>query len=249
MALEPWRTGTVTGIEDATYNTKRFFIKVNELDSFNFKAGQFVTLDLPIHEQKNKRWRSYSIASWPDGTNVFELLIVLLEYGAGTTYLFNEVTVGSELTFRGAQGVFTLPENIDKDLFFICTGTGIAPFRSMLNYMYLHSIHHENIHLIFGCRTQKDLLYHEEMLALEKKIENFNYMPTLSREGWEGHKGYVHSLYEQICKENNEACEDLQHLKPASFYLCGWKAMIDDARQKIAALGYDRKAVHLELYG
>jgi len=83
----------------------------------------------------------------------------------------------------------------------------------------------------------------------EKKIENFNYMPTLSREGWEGHKGYVHSLYEQICKENNEACEDLQHLKPASFYLCGWKAMIDDARQKIAALGYDRKAVHLELYG
>jgi len=249
MALEPWRTGTVTGIEDATYNTKRFFIKVNELDSFNFKAGQFVTLDLPIHEQKNKRWRSYSIASWPDGTNVFELLIVLLEEGAGTTYLFNEVTVGSELTFRGAQGVFTLPENIDKDLFFICTGTGIAPFRSMLYYMYLHSIPHQNIYLIFGCRTQKDLLYHEEMLALEKKIENFNYMPTLSREGWEGHKGYVHSLYEQICKENNEACEDLQHLKPASFYLCGWKAMIDDARQKIAALGYDRKAVHLELYG
>jgi len=249
MALEPWRTGTVTGIEDATYNTKRFFIKVNELDSFNFKAGQFVTLDLPIHEQKNKRWRSYSIASWPDCTNVFELLIVLLEEGAGTTYLFNEVTVGSELTFRGAQGVFTLPENIDKDLFFICTGTGIAPFRSMLYYMYLHSIPHQNICLIFGCRTQKDLLYHEEMLALEKKIENFNYMPTLSREGWEGHKGYVHSLYEQICKENNEACEDLQHLKPASFYLCGWKAMIDDARQKIAALGYDRKAVHLELYG
>jgi len=249
MALEPWRTGTVTGIEDATYNTKRFFIKVNELDSFNFKAGQFVTLDLPIHEQKNKRWRSYSIASWPDGTNVFELLIVLLEEGAGTTYLFNEVTVGSELTFRGAQGVFTLPENIDKDLFLICTGTGIAPFRSILNYMYLHNIPHKNIYLIFGCRTQKDLLYHEEMLALEKKIENFNYMPTLSREGWEGHKGYVHSLYEQICKENNEACEDLQHLKPASFYLCGWKAMIDDARQKIAALGYDRKAVHLELYG
>ena len=249
MALEPWRTGTVTGIEDATYNTKRFFIKVNELDSFHFKAGQFVTLDLPIHEQKNKRWRSYSIASWPDGTNVFELLIVLAENGAGTNYLFNEVTVGSELTFRGAQGVFTLPENIDKDLFLICTGTGIAPFRSILNYMYLHNIPHQNIYLIFGCRTQKDLLYHEEMLALEKKIENFNYMPTLSREGWEGHKGYVHSLYEQICKENNEACEDLQHLKPASFYLCGWKAMIDDARQKIAALGYDRKAVHLELYG
>ncbi len=249
MALEPWRTGTVIRIEDATYNTKRFFIKVNELELFDFKPGQFVTLDLPIHEQKNKRWRSYSIASWPDGTNVYELLVVLLEGGAGTTYLFNEITVGSELTFRGAQGVFTLPENIEKDLFFICTGTGIAPFRSMLYYMQLHNISHRNLYLIFGCRTQKDLLYHEEMKALESEIDNFFYIPTLSREGWDGHKGYVHSLYEEICKKNNEACEDMQNLKPASFYLCGWKAMIDDARQKIAALGYDRKSVHLELYG
>ncbi|MEO8766467.1 MAG: FAD-binding oxidoreductase [Ginsengibacter sp.] len=249
MALEPWRIGTVIRIEEATYNTRRFFIRVDELESFNFKAGQFVTLDLPIHEQKNKRWRSYSIASWPDGTNVFELLIVLLQDGAGTTYLFNEITVGSELNFRGAQGVFTLPENIEKDLFFICTGTGIAPFRSMLNYMRLHEVPHRNLYLIFGCRSQKDLLYHEELKALEGNIENFHYMPTLSREGWDGYKGYVHSLYEEICKKNNEACEDIQQLKPASFYLCGWKAMIDDARQKIAALGYDRKAVHLELYG
>jgi CDP-4-dehydro-6-deoxyglucose reductase len=252
MAAEPWRTGTVIRIEDETYNTKRYFIKVNELESFNFKAGQFVTLDLPIHEQKNKRWRSYSIASWPDGSNVFELLIVLLEGGAGTTYLFNEINVGSELIFRGPQGVFTLPENIEKDLFFICTGTGIAPFRSMLNYIRLHEIPHKNLYLIFGCRTKKDLLYHEEMRVLENKMEIFTYMPTLSREGWDGqagYTGYVHSLYEEICKKNNEACEDLQNLSPASFYLCGWKFMIDDARQKIVALGYDRKAIHLELYG
>lgn len=249
MALEPFRTGTVIRIEDETYNTKRFFIQVIELDSFDFKPGQFVTLDLPIHEQKNKRWRSYSIASWPDGSNVYELLIVLLDGGLGTNYMFNEVKVGSELTFRGAQGVFTLPEKIEKDLFFICTGTGIAPFRSMLNYMQLHNVAHENLYLIFGVRSQKDLLYHEEMKALESEMENFTYMPTLSREGWEGHKGYVHSLYEEICKKNNDACEDLQSLKPASFYLCGWKAMIDDARKKITELGYDRKSVHLELYG
>src|SRR5450755_4653128 len=134
MALEPWRTGTVIRIEDATYNTRRFFIKVNELESFIFKAGQFVTLDLPIHEQKNKRWRSYSIASWPDGSNVFELLIVLLHGGAGTNYIFNEWQEGSDLSFRGPQGVFTLPDPIEKDLFFICTGTGIAPFRSMATY-------------------------------------------------------------------------------------------------------------------
>lgn len=249
MAAEPWRMGKVIRIVDETYNTKRFWIQVPELESFNFKAGQFVTLDLPIHEQKNKRWRSYSIASWPDGTNVFELLIVLLDGGLGTTYLFNEVREGSELILRGPQGVFTLPDPIDKDLFFICTGTGIAPFRSMVNYIQLHNISHQNMYLIFGCRSQKDLLYFDEMKILQDKVNGFYYMPTLSRETWDGHTGYVHSLYEEICNKNKEACEDLAQLKPARFYLCGWKAMIDDARQKITALGYDRKAIHLELYG
>ena len=138
MAVEPWRIGKVIKIEQQTYNTRRFFIQVPELTSFDFKSGQFVTLDLPIHEKPNKRWRSYSISSWADGSNVFELCIVLLEGGAGTTYLFNEIKEGSELTLRGPVGVFTLPEPIEKDLFLICTGTGIAPFRSMANYIKLH---------------------------------------------------------------------------------------------------------------
>ena len=85
MALQPWRTGKVIRIENETYNTRRYWIEVPELEVFDFIPGQFVTLDLPIHEQKNKRWRSYSIASWPDTTNIFELVVVLLEGGAGST--------------------------------------------------------------------------------------------------------------------------------------------------------------------
>ncbi len=61
MAVEPWRKGKVILIVDETYNTKRFWIQVEELDKFDFKAGQFVTLDLPIHEKLNKRWRSRRI--------------------------------------------------------------------------------------------------------------------------------------------------------------------------------------------
>jgi ferredoxin-NADP reductase len=122
------------------------------LERFDFKPGQFVTLDLPIHEKPNRRLRSYSIASWPDGTNVFELCIVLLEDGAGTNYLFNEIKEGSEITLRGPVGVFTLPDPIEKDLFLICTGTGIAPFRSMIHQIIQNNIPHQNIHLIFGCR-------------------------------------------------------------------------------------------------
>ena len=100
MALQPWRTGKVIRIENETHNTRRFWIQIPELEKFDFIPGQFITLDLPIHEKPNKRIRSYSIASWPDGTNVVELVIVLLEGGLGTTYLFNHIRVGSELTLR-----------------------------------------------------------------------------------------------------------------------------------------------------
>jgi CDP-4-dehydro-6-deoxyglucose reductase len=239
MALQPWRKGRVIRIEDYTPSIKRFWIEVPELERFDFTPGQFVTLDLPIHEKPNKRWRSYSIASWPDGSNVFELIIVLLEHGAGTTYLFNEVSVGSELTFRGAQGVFVLPEHLDKDIFLICTGTGLAPFRSMINYIYLHNISFKKIYLIFGCRKKEDLLYFDELMALHNKMPDFEYIPTLSREQWDGHYGYVHPIYQELCKEK----------QPASFYLCGWKNMIDDAKLHITEMGYEKKAIHQELYG
>src|ERR1044071_7942312 len=120
MAVQPWRTGKVIRIVDETHNTRRYWIQVPELESFDFTPGQFVTLDLPIAEKPAKRWRSYSIASWPDGTNVIELVIVLLEGGLGTTYLFNEVDVGSELTLRGPQGVFTLDEeDLKKEIMMI----------------------------------------------------------------------------------------------------------------------------------
>ncbi len=239
MALQPWRKGKIIRIENHTYNTKRFWIQVPELDRFDFIPGQFVTLDLPIHEKVNKRWRSYSIASWPDGSNVFELLIVLAKEGLGTNYLFNEIKVGSELIFRGAQGVFTLPATLDKDIFLICTGTGIAPFRSMVNFVHLHKIPFANIHMIFGCRKKEDLLYYEELKQLQEKLPGFHYHPALSREEWEGHHGYVHPIYRELCKTKPDA----------SFFLCGWKNMIDEAQKNILEMGYDKKAIHLELYG
>jgi len=226
---------------------------VQDVSSFDFEPGQFVTLDLPIHEKPNKRWRSYSIASWPDGSNVFELVIVLLEGGAGTTWLFNEVKEGDVLTFRGPQGKFTLPQPIDRDLFFICTGTGIAPFRSMAHHILNHNITHQNIYLIFGCRKLADGLYGQELKELAEKVNSFQYIPTYSREVPENHNhlirtGYVHAIYEEICRANSPLA-DASSLKPAYFYLCGWKNMIDEAKVRIQALGYDRKVIHQELYG
>ena len=239
MALQPWRTGKVIKITDENDNTRRYWVEVPELSSFDFIPGQFVTLDLPIHEKPNKRWRSYSIASWPDGTNVFELVIVLTPHGAGSTWIFENVKEGTDLKFRGAQGIFVLPPVLDKDLFLVCTGTGIAPYRSMLHHIKNEKIPHQDIFLIFGTRTEADILYYEEMKALEKEIGKLQYIPTLSRQNWEGRKGYVHLVYEELAAD----------LRPAYFFLCGWRNMIDEARERIVTMGYDKKSIHVELYG
>ena len=242
--LEPWRTGIVTKIVNETAQTRRFWIQIPEVAKFDFIPGQFVTLDLPIHEKKNKRWRSYSIASWPNQGNEIELVIVLLEGGLGTTYLFTEIKVGSELLLRGPQGVFVLPQTMDRDIFLICTGTGIAPFRSMLHHIKGGNVLHQNIYLIFGTRTMSDCLYFDELMSLQENLPGYQYLPCLSRETGESYshirKGYVHNVYEVILEENKV---------PAYFYLCGWKNMVDEAKARILALGYERKDIHLELYG
>ena len=254
--IQPWQTGKVIRIENATAFTRRFWIELVSGEPFHFEPGQFVTLDLPIHEKPSKRWRSYSIASWPDDNAVFELVIVLLEGGAGTKYLFEEVGIGSELTLRGPQGSFTLPAQIEKDLFLICTGTGVAPFRSMVHHILNHNLAHHDIYLIFGCRRLGDALYQKEMEELEMNLTGFQYLPVFSREVPENREhlirtGYVHAVFEEICKMKRKTesmgAEFIVH--PASFYLCGWKVMIDEAKKRIVDLGYDRKAIHLELYG
>jgi CDP-4-dehydro-6-deoxyglucose reductase len=246
MALQPWQKGIITRIEKETSTTKRFWVTVPTLSSFDFVPGQFVTLDLPIHEKINKRLRSYSIASWPDGTNTFELVIVLMPDGVGSKYLFNEMHEGSELTFRGPQGTFKLPDPITTDLIFIATGTGIAPFRSMVHYIKHNKVPHKHIYLVFGTRTSGDLLYYNELKRLEAEMPSFSYIPTLSREKWEGCCGYVHAIYENII---NEKKANGIALPPASFFLCGWRDMIDEAKRRIQELGYEKKAIHQELYG
>jgi ferredoxin-NADP reductase len=229
----------VVNILNETTNTKRFFLELANHANFDFEPGQFITLDLPIHEKKNKRLRSYSIASAPDGTNIIELVIVLLPGGAGTTYLFNEVTIGTTLNYRGPLGHFVLPKEMPKDLFLICTGTGIAPFRSMIHYLKAKDIVFPNITLLFGTRVFEDLLYFNEFTDLEAALPNFKYVPVLSRQDWDGAQGYVHAQYSELAKNKLDA----------QFMLCGWRAMIDEARENLKNMGYAKEQVHFELYG
>lgn len=237
-----WYDSKIIKIENESSTTKRFWLEIAEVDLIDFKAGQFVTMDLPINEKRLKRWRSYSIANAPDGTNVLEFCIVKMEDGVASTFLFEEAKIGTEIKFKGPDGGFHLPELIEKDLVMICTGTGVAPFRSMILDLYNHKKPYKNIHLIFGTRYEEGVLYKEEFENLEKQMPGFKYSIALSREEKENrHKGYVHPIY----------MENYKNVRPdVDFYICSWSNMIDDAvANLIIKMGYDKSQVHYELYG
>jgi len=244
-----WYDSKVVKITDESPTTRRFWLAVPEAETLDFKAGQFVTMDLPISDKRLKRWRSYSIANAPNGNRELELCIVKMNGGAGTNYLFNDVMVGTEIRFKGPDGTFTLKEPIDKDLVFICTGTGVAPFRSMLWDIFKNRKPHRKLHLIFGTRTADNILYRSEFEQLQQELPDFKYTVALSREehlnpndfSFDICKGYVHEAY---LHEYATARPDV------AFYICGWSNMIDDAvANLLLKLGYDKSQIHYELYG
>ncbi len=237
-----WYEGTVRKIKPLSPFVREFHVEIPELDRFDFQAGQFITLDLPIGDKRLQRWRSYSIANAPNDSNVLELCIVRSEEGPGSNYMFDSVSEGSILKFKGPDGGFVLPETIDKDLVFICTGTGIAPFRSMIQDLQKTGKPHRGLHLIFGTREESGILYRQEFEALAQAVPGFKYDIALSRQpGWAGWKGYVHQVY----------LEQYQIPRPdVAFYLCGWSNMIDEAVENLLIkLRYDRPQIHFELYG
>ena len=243
-----WYDGRITRIETVHADIRRFFLEVPQTERFDFQPGQFITMDLPIHEKRLHRWRSYSIASAPDGGNEIELCIVRLEGGRATRYLFEDVGVGSTIRFKGPGGTFVLPETIDKDIVMVCTGTGIAPFRSMLRHLARSGQPHRKVHLIFGTRFRSGVLYEEEWMALQREMPGFQYSVALSREEgpldtlpFEARKGYVHAYYQEAWAGRGESVQ---------FLLCGWSNMVDEARSRLVEeMGYSPAQVITELYG
>ena len=157
-----WSSASFIYIENLTNSTWKFVIKPN--DNFKYTPGQFVQIKI-----KNII-RSYSIASYNSSENIFELLIVKLEGGVMSKILFEEINDGDKLEIKGPLGRFTLPEKIDGDIFLICTGTGCAPFRSMLQYIIQNNILTQRIYLIFGTRTKNNLLCYNEIIDMQNYI-------------------------------------------------------------------------------
>jgi NAD(P)H-flavin reductase len=225
----------------------RFIFESPLYDNINFIPGQLIQLGF-IEEDESMGVpphpivRNYSVASWPDNTNRFELIITYLPGGRMSRKLFYNSKIGDEFFYRGPMGIFTLPENLEeRDIYFVATGSGISPFRSMLGHIDRNKIPTKNLKLFFGTRTEEDIPYYEEMKNYQKTIPNFEYIPCLSQQKWEGHNGYVHSAY----------LPEITTLdKKPLFYFCGWDKMIREGRGYLDDLGYELyEDIRVEIFG
>lgn len=209
-----------------------------EFEALDWKAafvpGQFLSVTATIGEDDITR--AYSIVSPPDG-NRFALCANLVQDGYLSPFLFS-LSAGGEIDFKGPYGAFVLRRPASNSIF-VATGTGIAPFRSML-LTHLSANPDRRFTLIFGVRHEHGLLYHDELNALAETHPNFDYQPTLTRppDHWTGRVGRV----------QQPTIEALGDRRDVDVYICGLREMVDDVRLKLKELGLDRKRIVYEKY-
>jgi len=206
---------------------------------FGFVAGQWLSFkqSKPDGEELT---RAYSIASPPGEDPRFALCLNRVQDGFMSNFLC-DMKAGDEIACQGPFGDF-IPHPPMRDTLFIATGTGIAPFRSMLHWLLADESRHQGkqLWLLFGNRYEKDIYYHDEFLSLARQHSNFHYVPALSRgsDKWQGLRGYVQEHLPKIVEKRLD-----MHA-----YICGLDKMVKVNRELLKSLGWDRTSIRYEKY-
>ena len=195
----------------------------------NFKGGQYIAVIISPTVR-----RQYSIASAPQGVCVdgktfskkhFQLVIDVKPNGVGVNYLMN-LALEDEINFIGQIGLFVLPENLSKNLFFISTGTGLAPLKSMAeDLIHKNLFKNHSIKFIFGTRFFNDIFYKEifENYLKDNHISDFKIYLSQPDKEYKGiEKGYVTEYFENFTAHD---------LNDSQFFICGGMNMIKSTEQ------------------
>jgi Na+-transporting NADH:ubiquinone oxidoreductase subunit F len=225
-------TAEVERIEALTPTIKGLHLRIlSPEEGISFKPGQYVQLEVPKYKvTSGPEFRAYSISSSSFDHRRLELVITRVERGAVTTFVHEYLKPARiECEVTGPFGEFHL-RNSDRDVLLIATGSGLAPFISILDQIEREEIGRKTT-LFFGAKTRKDLYYQDRIKAWESKLPHFEYVPVLSRVGeedkWEGEKGRVTNLIEKYVPEGS----DLEA------YICGAPAMVESCREKLKGKG------------
>ena len=222
--------------------TRHLEFEVKGATRFGFVPGQWISVKANTPEGEEIT-RAYSIASPPENGHL-ALCLNRVHEGFMSNHLCS-LAEGAEITFQGPFGDFILRPPM-RDTIFIATGTGIAPFRSMLHWLLADPEQHQGkeLWLLFGARTKADLYYGEEFNRLAAAHANFHFLPTLSRAtpDWRGLRGYVQEHVKGIVGHRNEKEKDMHA------YICGLDKMVKANRELLKSLGCDRTSIRYEKY-
>jgi ferredoxin-NADP reductase len=215
-----------------------FEFEVPGVEHLSFTPGQFISV---IDREDGKEvTRAYSIAS-PRGGNRFALCLNRAEDRIVSPWLFG-LKPGDEVEMSEPVGHFTL-RHAGHRAVFVATGTGIAPFRSML-LDYLPRTTAE-ITLLFGVRYEEGLLYREEFEGLAAEYKSFRFIPTLTRptRSWKGRTGRVQQHLDEAL-----AIGAPEGLATIDVYMCGLREMVSDVCKELKRRGFDRQQIIYEDY-
>jgi len=202
---------------------------------FNFFAGQFVNLKRP-----DGLTRSYSIANIPLAKNILEFHIRRLPNGQFSSWVYDELEVGAQLTISEAQGsCHYLPGRAEQPLMLVGTGSGLAPLYGIIADA-LAQDHSGPIHLFHGSRDLNGLYFVDEMRELAEKFDNFHYTPCISGEGIESDhvQGRAHDI----------ALSSTETLSGWRVFLCGHPEMVNQTKRMAFMKGASMSDIYVDAF-
>jgi NAD(P)H-flavin reductase len=210
---------------------------------FAFEPGQYATLGLLGPAGKLVQ-RPMSISSSADDLSEYEFFIRLVDGGDFTPLLWQRA-LGDPINIKGAKGRFLLQED-GRTCLFVASGTGLAPFMSMLDTLRARGETRDTV-LLHGVSYEHDLAWREELEGLANGgAFPLRYVPTISRPqanpGWDGLIGRVEAVVAGRL--------DTLGLTPdnATIYLCGNPDMIESVAELAESRGFPPDQVRKELY-
>lgn len=230
----------IVKIVSLSETVKHFVLQYAPEADTRFTAGQFLQVHLEKEGKPHKK--SYSIASSPllaQQKNQLELCIKIVEGGYVSTWFFS-LKEGDVIQTSLAYGVFTPRQPYQDNLVFVGTGTGVAPLRGMIHYLYENGFD-KNVWLIFGNRYETDVLYSDEWRALEKKYPGkFHFIPTVSRgKSWTGETAYVQDVVKKTFAGRTAGLD---------FYGCGLVPMCQQLKATLLEMGIPKEMIHFEQF-